>query len=134
MWGMQLLVPLLMLLGHGFLWVGLVNRLHALNLRRRTMKWLTLLVLRLRRAAARAAARLVGAYRGRGRRAGHGGLVLCGPVHRHRSPLRCCRLVVLRFLPTPPGNRAALLAANGRSRPLASDGRWRATAGPTVTG
>lgn len=35
---------LLAILGHGFLWIGLVNRLHAVNIRRRTIKRITLVL------------------------------------------------------------------------------------------
>ncbi len=37
-----LLLSSLALLGHAFLWIGLVNRLHSVGMRRRTMKLLTL--------------------------------------------------------------------------------------------
>ncbi len=41
--GLSVLSLALLALGHAFLWIGLVNRLHALGIRRRTIKRLTLL-------------------------------------------------------------------------------------------
>ena len=39
---MNLLLLFVALVGHAFLWIGLVNRLHALGIRRKTVKYITL--------------------------------------------------------------------------------------------
>ncbi len=98
---MTVLATSLFALGHAFLWIGLVNRLHALGIRRRTIKWLTLLFFA---CAAILPLVVLGWWIGTGGAAGGLGAAtgcyaaLCAVI----APVTLLRLVVLRTLQRRP--------------------------------
>ena len=98
---MTVLATSLFALGHAFLWIGLVNRLHALGIRRRTIKWLTLLFFA---CAAILPLVVLGWWIGTGGAAGGlGAATGCyAALCRVIAPVTLLRLVVLRTLQRRP--------------------------------
>ena len=101
-------------LGHAFFWVGLVNRLHALGIRRRTIKRLTLLFF----AAAALFLLIAGWWVHNGGGSGGLGAVVWGYIALCASsvPSRCCAWLSSGSYNAGRRHRPALLAASRRDR------------------